>query len=222
MGRRRRNPLKPDSPGSAAVYRDGMLVEHAGKSPNVHPSAWVAATATIAGDVEIGPDSRVLFGAVLTADGGPIRVGCQCVIMENAVLRGTRAHPLDMGDRVLVGPRAYLTGCTVEDEAFLATGATVFNGARIGRRAEVRINGTVHLNSVLPDEALVPIGWVAVGDPVTVLSPDRHDEIWVIQEPLDFPKEVFGVERSPQMMVEIMARYTRGLGRHTTDRIIDG
>jgi carbonic anhydrase/acetyltransferase-like protein (isoleucine patch superfamily) len=198
-----------------------MLIEHAGKSPTVHPSAWVAPTATIAGDVEIGPDSRVLFGAVLTADGGPIRVGSQCVIMENAVLRGTRAHSLNIEDRVLVGPRAYLTGCNVGDDAFLATGATVFNGACIGRRAEVRINGIVHLNSVLPEEALVPIGWIAVGDPATILSPDRHDEIWAIQEPLDFPNEVFGVDRSPQMMAEIMARYTRGLGRHTTDRIIE-
>jgi carbonic anhydrase/acetyltransferase-like protein (isoleucine patch superfamily) len=181
----------------------------------------VAPTATISGDVEVGPDSRVLFGAVLTADGGPIRIGSHSVIMENAVLRGTRLHPLNVGDRVLVGPRAYLTGCTVDDEAFLATGATVFNGARIGRRAEVRINGTVHLKTVLADEALVPIGWVAVGDPATILPADRHDDIWALQEPLDFPKVIFGVDRSPEMMAEIMTRYTKGLERHAADRIID-
>ncbi len=198
-----------------------MLIEHAGKSPRIHQSAWVAPNATISGDVEIGPETRVLFGAVLTADGGPIRVGSQCVIMENAVLRGTPKHPLRIGDRVLVGPRAYLSGCKVGDEAFLATGTAVFNGARIGRRAEVRINGTVHLKTVLPDEAVVPIGWVAVGDPATILSPDRHDEIWAIQERLGFPKEIFGVDRSPEMMTEIMARYTRSLTRHTADRIID-
>ncbi len=197
-----------------------MLVEHAGKCPRVHESAWVAPGAIISGDVEIGSETRVLFGAVLTADGGPIKVGSRCVIMENAVLRGIPRHPLRIGDRVLVGPRGYLSGCTVEDEAFLATGTAVFNGARIGRRAEVRINGTVHLKTVLPDEAVVPIGWVAVGDPATILSPDRHDEIWAIQEELDFPKEVFGVDRSPDMMTEIMTRYTRSLTRHTTDRII--
>lgn len=198
-----------------------MLIEHAGVSPRIHPSAWVAPNATVAGDVEIGPESRVLFGAVLTADGGPVRVGLQCVVMENAVVRGTPKHPLRIGDRVLVGPRAYLSGCTIDDEAFLATGSTVFNGAHIGYRAEVRVNGTVHLRTVLPDEAVVPIGWVAVGDPAEVLPPDRHDEIWSIQEPLDFPKEVFGVDRSPDMMTEIMARYTRGLGSHSEDRIIE-
>jgi len=198
-----------------------MLIEHTGNSPRIHPTAWVAPTATICGDVEVGRDSRVLFGAVLTADGGSIRIGSQCVVMENAVLRGIPRHPLSIGHRVLIGPRAYLTGCTVEDEAFLATGAAVFNGARIGRRAEVRVNGTVHLRTVLPDSALVPIGWVAVGDPATVLPPDRHDEIWAIQEPLDFPREVFGVDRSSGMMAEIMARYTRGLERHAADRIIE-
>jgi carbonic anhydrase/acetyltransferase-like protein (isoleucine patch superfamily) len=198
-----------------------MLIEHAGKSPRIHESAWVAPNATISGDVEIGPESRVLFGAVITADGGPIRVGSRCVIMENAVLRGTGRSPLAIGNRVLIGPRAYLSGCTVDDEAFLAAGTAIFNGARIGHRAEVRVNGTVHLNTVIPDGVLVPIGWVAVGNPASILPPDRHDDIWAIQEPLDFPSEVFGVDRSPEMMTEIMDRYSRSLGRHATDRIID-
>ncbi len=197
-----------------------MLIEHAGNSPRIDPTAWVAPTATIAGDVEVGPDSQVLFGAVLTADGGPVRIGARCVVMENAVLRGTRKHPLTVGDRVLVGPRAYLSGCTVEDEAFLATGTAVFNGARIGRRAEVRVNGTVHLRTVLAQGEVVPIGWVAVGDPARILPPERHDAIWAIQEPLDFPREIFGVERSPGMMAEIMDRYTRGLRSHRDDRIV--
>jgi carbonic anhydrase/acetyltransferase-like protein (isoleucine patch superfamily) len=141
--------------------------------------------------------------------------------MENAVLRGTRRHALTVGDRVLIGPRAYLSGCTVEDEVFLATGAAVFNGAHLARRAEVRVNGTVHLLTVLEEESVVPIGWVAVGDPARVLPPERHEEIWAIQEPLDFPGEVFGVARSPDMMSEIMARYTRALGHNVDDRIIE-
>lgn len=198
-----------------------MLIEHRGNSPKVDPSAWMAPTATISGDVEIGPESRILFGAVVTADGGPVRIGSRCVVMENAVLRGTRKHPLSIGSNVLVGPRAYLSGCTIEDEVFLATGSAVFNGARIGRRAEVRVNGTVHLRTVLPEEAVVPIGWVAVGDPANILPPDRHEEIWAIQEALDFPGEIFGVDRSPEMMVEIMARYTRALGSHEEDRLIE-
>ena len=55
----------------------------------------------------------------------------------------------------------------------------------------------------------MPIGWTAVGVPAAILPPGRQEDIWSIQEQLDFPKEVFGVDRSPDMMAEIMARYTQ-------------
>jgi carbonic anhydrase/acetyltransferase-like protein (isoleucine patch superfamily) len=201
-----------------------MLLEHQGKAPQIHASAYIAPTATVCGDVTIGENSRVLFGAVLTAEGGPVVVGSHCIVMENAVIRGTRKHPTHLGDHVLVGPRAYLTGCTVEDCAFLATGATIFNGARIGARAEVRINGLVHLKTVLPEDATVPIGWIAVGDPAEILPPKDHERIWAIQEPLDFPGEIFGLERPPAgetIMPELTRRYTRAMERHQQDRVLD-
>lgn len=201
-----------------------MLIVHRGKRPQIHESAYIAPTATVCGDVTIGEDCRILFGAVIVAEGGPVEIGRQCVVMENAVIRGTRQHPVRIGDHVLVGPRAYLTGCTVEDDVFLATGATIFNGAHLGARAEVRINGVVHLKTVLPPDARVPIGWIAVGDPAQVLPPAEHDRIWAIQEPLDFPRTVFGLERAAQgesIMPQIMSRYTRALERHKEDTILD-
>lgn len=112
---------------------------------------------------------------------------------SGVVLRGTRRHPLRVADRVLVGPHSYLTGCTIDDEAFLATGTRVFNGAHIGRNAEIQINATVHLLTPIAVGALVPIEWIAVGDPAQLLPSERHDEISAIQEPLDFPGVVFGM-----------------------------
>ena len=202
-----------------------MLVEHRGKRPLIHESAYVAPNAVICGDVTLGENSRVLFGAVLVAEGGPVVVGSHCIIMEHAVVRGTPRHPAHLGNHVLVGPHAYLTGCSVADSAFLATGATVFNGARIGTRAEVRINGVVHLRTVLPADAVVPIGWVAVGDPAEILPAENHDRIWAVQEPLDFPRTVFGLERAPAgetIMPELTRRYAGALGRHREDRILEG
>ena len=201
-----------------------MLIEHRGKRPNIDESAWVAPNATIAGDVTIGPDCRIMFGAIVTAAGGPVEIGAQCIVMENAVLRGAPKHPLTIGNHVLIGPRAYLTGCTIADDVFLATGATIFNGARIGTRAEVRINGTVHVNSTVPADATVPINWVAVGDPAEIRPPGEHDEIWAVQEGLDFPGTVFGLARAPDggsIMPEMTRRYARALARHANDRIID-
>jgi carbonic anhydrase/acetyltransferase-like protein (isoleucine patch superfamily) len=189
----------------------------------VDPSARVAPNAVICGDVTIGANTSIGFGAVLTAETGPIQIGKNCVIMENTVLRGTKRHPLTIGDHVLIGPRAYLTGCTVEDCAFLATGCAIFNGATIGARAEVRINGTVHLLTRLAPDTTVPIGWIAVGDPASVLPPDRHEEIWAIQKTLEFPKVIFGIDRPPAgetRMPEMMVRYNRALARHGEDRLL--
>ncbi len=98
-----------------------MLIVHREKRPRVHATAWVAPNATVCGDVTIGAHSRVLFGAVLVAQGGSVEIGRHCIVMENAVVRGTARHPLRVGDHVLIGPRASLSGCTVEENAFLAT-----------------------------------------------------------------------------------------------------
>src|SRR5919107_817660 len=147
-----------------------MLVEHEGRAPQVDPSAWVAPNAVVSGDVRIGPECRVLFGAVLSDEGGPVELGAQAIVMENALVRG-----------------------------------------RAG--AEVRIHGVVHVNSALPAGGLVPIGWVAVGDPARVLPPERHEEIWEIQRGLDFPGTVFGLPReTPDLQAEATRRYAELFG----------
>jgi hypothetical protein len=107
----------------------------------------------------------------------------------------------------------------VGNNAFLATGSTIFNGASVGEGAEVRVNGTVHLRTALPAEAVVPIGWVAVGEPAEVLAPGEHERIWELQEPLNFPSTVFGVERGPAgtMMPELTRRYAAAMGGHLED-----
>jgi carbonic anhydrase/acetyltransferase-like protein (isoleucine patch superfamily) len=197
-----------------------MLVEHRGATPTVHPSAWIAPTAVLCGDVRIGADARVLWNAVLTAEDGSVEVGKRCVVMEHALVRGRAAHPVVLGDDVLIGPQAHVNGAQISAESFVATGAALFPGARLGRRVEVRINGVVHVNSVLPDGAIVPIGWVAVGDPAEILSPDRHDEIWAIQRELDFPGTVYGQPRGDDLMARVMPRQAAWLGAHRDDRIL--
>jgi carbonic anhydrase/acetyltransferase-like protein (isoleucine patch superfamily) len=200
-----------------------VLLEHDGQAPKIDPTCRIAPNATICGEVTIGPYTSVGFGAVLTAESGAIAVGANCVIMDTAVIRGVRRNPVTLGDNVLVGPRAYLTGCMVADNAFIATGAAVFNGARIGERAEVRVNGIVHLRTVLPADSVVPLSWIAIGDPVQILPPGRHEEIWAIQEALDFPGYVFGVSRpgpGKTFMPDVMPRYAQALLRHKNDETL--
>lgn len=199
-----------------------MRFEHLGAQPRIHPDAVVAATAVISGDVQIGADCQILHGAVVTAEGGPLTLGANVIVMENALIRATATNPVHIADHVLVGPMASISGAVVEEEVFLATGTRVFNGAHIGARSEVRINGVVHLRTTLPPETVVPIGWVAVGDPVQILPPERHDDIWAAQRELDFPGYVFGLDReTPDLMVQLTERYGRSLARHADDRRLD-
>ena len=121
---------------------------------------------------------------------------------------------------MLIGPHAHVNGATIEDEVFVATGAALFPGATAGAGAELRIHSVLHVNSRLPAGAVLPIGWIAVGDPARMFPPDRHDEIWEIQRGLDFPGTVYGVPRGTPMR-EIMARQVEFFGAHRDDRIVE-
>ncbi len=199
-----------------------MQFEHLGARPRIHPDAVVAPTAVISGDVEIAADCQVLHGAVITAEGGPVTLGPNVIVMENALIRASSTNPVHIGAHTLVGPMASVSGATIADEVFLATGTRVFNGAHIDARCEIRINAVVHLRTHLPEETVVPIGWVAVGNPVQILPPEQHEEIWAAQRELDFPGYVFGLDReTPDLMMQLTERYGRSLARHADDTRVD-
>jgi gamma-carbonic anhydrase len=198
-----------------------MLIEHEGRRPRVADSAYVAPTAVLCGDVRVGADSRILFGAVLTAETGTIHVGERCIVMENALLRGRESHSVVIGDHVLVGPHAHVNGASIEREVFLATGVSVFPGARIERGSEIRINAVVHVNSRVEPNTTVPIGWIAVGDPAQLFAPEAHERLWEVQEAMDFPGTVFGLSREEASMERVCARYAERFGRHRGDRVLD-
>jgi carbonic anhydrase/acetyltransferase-like protein (isoleucine patch superfamily) len=197
-----------------------MILSHDGKSPDIDPSAWVAPSATVCGDVVVGPETRIAHGASIVAEGGRIELGRRCIVLENAVVRSTSRHSTKIGDFCLVGPNAHLVGCTLEDEVFVATGSAIFHAARLGKGSEVRVNGVVHLRSHLPAGEVVPIGWVAVGDPAEPLPSSQHVEIWSRQRPLDFPKAAYGIERDEADMVAITERMAAALGTHRDDEVV--
>jgi len=199
-----------------------VLIAHAGKRPRIDATAWVAPDATVCGDVAIGPGARVLHGARLIGEvGGAISIGRDCIIMENAVLRASQRHRLRVGDHCLIGPHAHVVGAVLEDQVFVATGAAIFHGATLGRGSEVRVHAIVHLRTRLEPGAMVPLGWIAVGDPARILPPERHDEIWAVQAPLNFPEWVYGFDQTtPDLMVQITRRLSEVLGGHAHDSMI--
>lgn len=190
---------------------------HRGHRPSVHPSAYVAPTAVLCGNVQVEADARILFGAVITAEDGHVRIGQQCVVMENALVRSRATHPVWVGDNVLIGPHAHVNGATIADGCFLATGCSLFPGATLDREVEVRINAVVHTNTTVPAETTVPIGWVAVGDPAHILPPGQHEDIWAIQRDLDFSGTVYGLDRDATA-ADLMTRQSHWYGEHRNDQ----
>lgn len=197
-----------------------MLIEHRGMRPVVPESAYVAPSAVLCGAVVLGERARVLHGAVLTAEDGEVRIGTDTVVMENALVRGRAEYPALIGDATLIGPHAHVNGARIEDEVFVATGASLFPGSVAGAGSELRINSILQVNSRLAQGSVLPIGWIAVGDPAELFSPDRHDDLWEVQRELDFPGTVYGVPRGTSMR-ELMKRQAEYYGSHRQDRILE-
>lgn len=193
-----------------------MIVESKGRSPRIHESAYIAATATLVGDVEIDEGCAIMHGAVLVAEGAPLRIGPNCVVMENAVLRASGGSvsqfPLTLGEACLVGPGAYLVGCEVGPGSFIAAGVKIFNGARLGAGSSVALNGIVHIQSEIGEGERVPIGGVVVGR--ERFTQGDGDRIHEALRALGFSQYVFNVAPGADAGSEIAANYSRFLRRH--------
>jgi carbonic anhydrase/acetyltransferase-like protein (isoleucine patch superfamily) len=209
-----------------------MLVEHQGKRPYIHPTAYIAPSAIISGDVGIGAESRILHGAIITSEGAPVSIGKHCIVMEHAVIRGaggkTRSFPVSIGDETLIGPHTYLVGCRIDPLCFIATGAVVFNLAHLKMGCLVTVGGIVHANTTLSEAQVVPIQHVAIGNPATIFSPADTEAIMEALGKLDFGHTVFGTNLNEKSVPEIIEavtqerrNYTQALARHFTDVLLD-
>jgi carbonic anhydrase/acetyltransferase-like protein (isoleucine patch superfamily) len=139
-----------------------MIIEYRGKRPRVAPSAFVAPTAVLIGDVEVGPEASIWFGAVLRADNGPIRVGARTSIQDNAVLHVSEGGATIVADDVTVGHCAVMEDCTIEPHALIGSNATLLNGCTIGEGA------LIAAGSVVGQRAAIPARVVAAGAPASV------------------------------------------------------
>jgi carbonic anhydrase/acetyltransferase-like protein (isoleucine patch superfamily) len=197
-----------------------MIVKHNSCIPEIDQSAYIAPNALVCGNVTIGKNCKVMFGAQIIAEGNKIDIEDNTVILENAVLRSVENHSLFIGRDCLIGPNTHIVGCRIEEQVFVATGASIFHGAQIMSGSEIRINAIVHIKSVVEKNTTVPIGWIAVGNPSRIFSPDKHDEIWKIQEPLNFPKTVYNLEREEASIQKIVETVDKRLETHKADKII--
>jgi len=119
--------------GSAARVGQGPLFAFAGVSPRIAPDAWIAPTAAVIGNVEIGAQTSVWFHCVLRGDTNFIRIGARCNIQDSTVIHVNEGEPFAtwIGDEVSIGHAAIVHACRLENRAFVGMGATVLDGAVI-------------------------------------------------------------------------------------------
>jgi carbonic anhydrase/acetyltransferase-like protein (isoleucine patch superfamily) len=207
----------------------GMLIRHRGSSPSVDATAFVASTATLVGDVEVGPRARIMYGAVLDAEASRIIVGEACVITEHAVLRATAVgdadRPVIIGDHVFVGPHATLLGCRLDRCVYIGTGATVLHGATIAAGAVIGVGALVHARTEVPTELFVPPHTVAIGAPAQILSPDQADQVAAAIRDTNFAAAAFGVQAAWDDRISRYEQTTEvrvaEFGAHHNDEILD-
>jgi carbonic anhydrase/acetyltransferase-like protein (isoleucine patch superfamily) len=133
--------------------------------PTIHPSAFIASTAAVMGDVSLGEDASVWYNAVLRGDMAPIIIGAQSNIQDGTVVHVDEGLPCTVGQRVGVGHRVILHGCTVGDDCLIAMGSVLLNRVVIGS------GSVVAAGAVIPEGMQVPPRSLVMGVPGRIIRP---------------------------------------------------
>ena len=135
------------------------LDKYLSRKPQIDPTAWIAPSADVMGDVRIGPRSCVLYQCVMRGDIEKIIIGEGSNIQDGSVIHLADDLPVIIGDYVTVGHNAMIHACTIEDECLIGMSSTILDGAVIGRRS------IVAAGAVVPPGMIVPPGSMVMGVP---------------------------------------------------------
>ncbi len=150
------------------------LLPHGDAFPEVADSAWVAPGAYVVGDVHLGGESSVWYGAVLRGDTEPIRIGARTNIQDGCVLHADPGYPAIVGEDCVVGHKAIVHGCEIGDRCLVGMGAIILNGARIGE------GSIVAAGALVPEGKEFPPGSLIVGvpaKPVKEVTEEQTEDI---------------------------------------------
>lgn len=148
-----------------------MMLSFGGKMPRDEGAVFVAANATVLGDVTLGRGVNIWYGAVLRADEGALILGENSNVQDNAVLHCDPGGQVVLGKNVTVGHSALVHGCTVGDNSLVGMHATILNHAVVGK------NCIIGAGALVPEGMVIPDGSVAVGVPARVIKPVTEAQI---------------------------------------------
>ena len=142
-----------------------MIIELGGKRPFIAEDAYIAPTATIIGNVTIGSEASVWFGAVIRGDEGKIEIGARTSVQDNVVIHVNSRSDTVVGANVTIGHGAVLEGCTIGDGVLIGMNATVLSESKVEAGALIAAGAVVGEGQVIPAQML------AAGVPAKVKRP---------------------------------------------------
>jgi len=149
-----------------------MIRNFEDKIPKIDPTAFIAETAVIIGDVEIGEHSSIWYGTVIRGDVNYIRIGRRTNIQDQSIIHVTGiTDPTVLKDEITVGHRVTLHGCYVESGCLIGIGSILLDGVRIGR------NSLVAAGSLVTPRTQIPPGSLVMGSPAKVKRPLTEEEL---------------------------------------------
>lgn len=164
-----------------------MILSFRGKTPDIDENTFIAANATIAGEVKISEGSTVWYGAVIRGDGDAIEIGENTNVQDNCVLHTDAGYKMVIGSGVTIGHGAIVHGAVVGDNTLIGMGAILLNGCRVGKDCLIGAGAVVCENQEIPDGSLV------VGSPAVVKKPLTQSQIQGNRASADHYRE-FGME----------------------------
>jgi carbonic anhydrase/acetyltransferase-like protein (isoleucine patch superfamily) len=131
------------------------LYELDGIAPQLAPGAWVADSAEVIGNVKLGENASIWFGAVLRGDNETMTIGRNSNVQDMSMLHSDPGSPLTVGENVTIGHQVMLHGCTIGDNSLIGIQAVVLNNAKIGRNSIVGAGSVVTEGKEFPDNSLI-------------------------------------------------------------------
>ena len=171
-----------------------MIYQFENRTPSLPDEYYIADSASVIGDVVLGNQSSIWFGAVLRGDIEPIVIGERSNIQDNSVAHTGRNHPTMIGNDVTVGHKVTLHGCRVGDNCLIGMGAILLDGCEIGD------NCIIGAGSIVAQNRKIPEGSLAVGSPARVIRKLTEED-------------VSNVWKYAERYVALQARYRAGMLR---------
>ena len=175
---------------------------------NISQSAIISDGVIIKGNVSIGDNTYIAPGAIINAYSGNIAIGTHTIIRENAIIRSSEKFSCTIGNNVLIGPKACITGATIHDACFIATNATIFYGSILEKGTVVAVNGIVHIGTYCKESTYIKINHVAFGNPAIIYPPTELDKLHEELKKTGFVKYVYDIDTAGLSNSEVYTRMT--------------